>query len=100
MLRRVLQLDKKESVQLKFDSAKPTKFNLKLLRECVIWQFPQKLDGGFVGAVHPPMPKYGWLPATIYPEKQVAQIHGHLLETFATPELAAGYLTVDSGPAK
>ncbi len=93
-------MDKKETAQLKFDSAKPTKFNLKLLRDWVIWQFPKKIDGGFMGAVHPPLPKYGWLPATIYPEKQVAQIHGHLSETFSAPELAADYLGTNSRAAK
>lgn len=93
-------MDKKEIAHLKFDSAKPTKFNLKLLHDWVIWQFPKKAENGFLGAVHPPFAKHGWIPATINLEKQVAQIYGHLSETFVTPELAADYLGANGNLAK
>jgi hypothetical protein len=58
-----------------------------------VWQFPKKTKtaNGFCGAVHPPLEKHGWLPAIVRPEKNEAQVHGNLPETFATPELAADY---------
>lgn len=56
---------------------------------------PKKADSGFIGAVHPPIEKHGWIPATIQIEKQVAFVYGHLSETFASPELAADYLSVN-----
>lgn len=88
-------MEKKEIATLKFDSTKPTRFTLKLLHDWVVWQFPKKADAGFMGAVHPPLEKHGWIPATIQIEKQVAFVYGHLSETFASPELAADYLSVN-----
>lgn len=88
-------MDKKEIAQLKFSGTKPTTLNLKLLQEWVIWQFPKKMANGFCGAVHPPMAKYGWFPAIIHPEKNEAQIYGHIPETFDTPELAADYFAAN-----
>ena len=84
-------MEKKEVAQVKFDSKKPTMLNLKLLRDWVIWQFPKKTAKGFCGGVHPPLEKFGWIPAVVYPEKNEAQVHGHLSKTFETPELAAEY---------
>jgi hypothetical protein len=85
-------VDKKEIAQLRFSSTRPTTLSLKLLQEWVVWQFPKKVISGFCGAVHPPLEKHGWFPAIILPEKNEAQIHGHVADTFDTPELAADYL--------
>ena len=65
------------------------------MQEWVIWQFPKKIAHGFCGAVHPPLQKHGWFPALIHPEKNEIQIHGHLANSFDTPELAADYLIAD-----
>lgn len=86
-----MRVDKKEIARLKFNRAKPTKYNLELLHNWVVWQFPKKAANGYMGAVHPPLEKHGWLPAIIRPEKKEVKIHGHLSETFATPELAIDY---------
>ena len=91
-----MRVEKKEIAQLKLDATKPTTFNLKLLRDWVIWQFPKKRVSGYFGAVHPPLAKHGWLPAVIHLDKNEAQIHGHVSETFDTPELAADYLTANN----
>jgi hypothetical protein len=58
----------------------------------VIWQFPRRQKNGLCGAVHPPIPNHGWLPATINPQQKQLTIHAHLDENFATPEEAADYL--------
>lgn len=84
-------MEKIEIAQLKLNNTKPTTLNLRLLHEWVVWQFPKKATNGFCGAVHPPQEDYGWFPAIIRPEKNEAQVHGHVPETFATPELAADY---------
>ena len=86
-------MDKKEIAQLKLSSSKPTTFNLKLLQDWVVWQFPKQTANGFCGAVHPPLKEHGWLPAIIHPEQNEAQIYGQVSETFATPELAAEFFT-------
>lgn len=88
-------MEKKEIAALKLDSTKPTRISFKLLRDWVVWQFPRKVDSGFIGAVHPPLEKYGWFPATIQIEKQVAYVYGHLSETFASPEQAADFLSAN-----
>lgn len=89
-------MGKKEIANLKLHTAKPTNLNLKLLRDWVVWQFPKMCAKGYCGAVHPPLEKNGWLPAIIYPEKNEAQVHGHLTETFDTPELAADYFVINN----
>jgi hypothetical protein len=89
-------VDKKEIAQLKLNNTKPTTLNLKLLQEWVVWQFPKKTANGFCGAVHPSLEGHGWLPAIIRPEKSEAQVHGHVPETFATPELAADYFVTNN----
>ncbi|MAT99969.1 MAG: hypothetical protein CL608_22745 [Anaerolineaceae bacterium] len=88
-------MDKKEIAQLKLNNTKPTTLNLKLLQEWVVWQFPKKIANGFCGAVHPPLKEHGWFPAIIRPEKNEAQVHGHVAETFASPELAAEYVAAN-----
>lgn len=77
---------------LEFDTAKPTELSFAELYTWVIWQFPRKQKRGLFGAVHPPIPEHGWLPAIIYPKKKQLSIHAHLEETFATPEEAADFL--------
>ena len=82
----------KAIASLQFEATKPTEFSFSELYTWVIWQFPQKQKSGLCGAVHPPIPEHGWLPATIYPQKQQLTIHAHLAETFTTPEAAALFL--------
>ena len=77
---------------LHFDTTKPTDLAFAELYTWVIWQFPRKQKSGLCGAVHPPIPGHGWLPAIINPQKQQITIHAHLAETFATPEAAADFL--------
>ncbi len=86
-------MEKKELAQLKLNSSKPTTVNLRLLHEWVVWQFPKKTANGFCGAVHPPLEQHGWFPAVIRPERNEAQVYGHVPEAFASPELAAEYFT-------
>ena len=90
-------MEKKESAHLKLHPTKPTSFNLKLLQDWVVWQFPKKHDKskGFCGAVHPPIEKHGWFPAVINPGKNEAQIYGHLPEKYATPEQAMAYFSTN-----
>ena len=88
-------MEKREIATLKFDGTKPTRLSFKLLYDWVVWQFPKKADHGLIGAVHPPLENHGWIPATIQIEKQVAYVYGHLSETFASPELAADYLSAN-----
>lgn len=89
-------MEKIEIAQLELNNAKPTTLNLKLLQEWVVWQFPKKMANGFCGAVHPPQEEHGWFPAIIRPEKNEAQVHGHVPEAFATPELAADYFVTNN----
>ena len=77
---------------LKFDATEPTELSFSALYTWVIWQFPRKQKNGLCGAVHPPIPSYGWLPAVIYPQKKQLAIYAHLDKTFDTPEGAADYL--------
>ena len=77
---------------LKFDATQPTELSFNTLYTWVIWQFPRKQKNGLCGAVHPPIPSYGWLPAVIYPQKKQLAIYAHLDKTFDTPEGAADYL--------
>ena len=77
---------------LQFDPINPTELPFSKLYTWVIWQFPRKQKSGLCGAVHPPIPKFGWLPAIIHPKKQQLSVHAHLAETSSTPEAAADYL--------
>lgn len=88
-------MDKKEIAQMKFNGTRPTRLNMKQLQDWVIWQFPKPYDKGYCGAVHPPLEKYGWLPAIVQPEKNEIYIHGNVPETFESPELAAEYLSAN-----
>ena len=81
---------------LQFDSIKPTELSFSELYTWVIWQFPRKQKNGLCGAVHPPVPKFGWLPAIIHPKKQQLSVHAHVPEPFATPEAAADFLQAET----
>lgn len=88
-------MEKKEIAHLKFNDTKPTSLNLKLLQDWVIWQFPKKRDKGYCGAVHPPLANHGWFPAIIRLDKNEIQIHGHVSQTFNSPEMAADYFAAN-----
>ena len=77
---------------VKFSTNSPTEVLFSDLYTWVIWQFPRRQKNGLCGAVHPPIPNHGWLPATINPQKKQLIIHAHLDELFSTPEEAADYL--------
>ena len=79
-----------EAVEL--STSEPTEVELTTLYTWVVWQFPRKSMGGLSGAVHPPIPQHGWLPAVIHPRKEIVIIHAHLPKNFATPEEAADVL--------
>lgn len=71
---------------------KPTTLTYEELYAWVIWQFPRPQNGGLIGAVHPPMPQHGWIPAIIFTgNKKQIEIHAHLNEQYPTPESAADY---------
>ncbi len=70
---------------------KPTRLTYDELYTWVIWQFPRPLNGGLVGAVHPPMPQHGWIPAILFAGKKHLDIYAHLDEPYPTPESAADY---------
>jgi hypothetical protein len=70
---------------------KPTRLTHEELYAWVIWQFPRPQNGGLVGAVHPPLPQHGWIPAIIFASKKHVDIYAHLDEQFSTPESAADY---------
>jgi len=70
----------------------PTRMAYDDLYTWVIWQFPRPQNGGLCGAVHPPVPQHGWIPAVIYTGKKHLDIYAHLDKQFPTPELAADYL--------
>lgn len=88
-------MDKKEVAQLKLSTSKPTTLNLKLLHDWVVWQFPKQTANGFYGAVHPPLQEHGWFPAIIHLGKNEVQVYGQVVETFATPEMAAEYFATN-----
>ena len=85
---------KKQIANLTLKDNQPTKFRFESLYTWTIWRFPRKIEGGFCGAIHPPIPAYGWLPAVLYitEKSKEARIFGHLNQTFASPEAAADFL--------
>ena len=85
---------RKQIANVLFKNHQPTKLRFNALYTWTIWQFPCKVEGGFCGAVHPPIAAHGWLPATIHvtEKSRAARIYGHLGQTFDTPEAAANYL--------
>jgi hypothetical protein len=71
---------------------RPTELTFDQLHTWVIWQFPRRKGAGFCGAVRPPLPEHGWLPAVIRAADRRALVHAHLAERFETPEAAAEWL--------
>jgi hypothetical protein len=70
---------------------RPTELTLADLYRWVVWQFPQHKGGRFCGAVHPPLAQAGWYPAVIMGQQGVV-VHGHLGQTFDSPEAALEWL--------
>lgn len=84
--------------KLTFETTKPTAVSFKQLHTWVIWQFPQPHPHGMCGAVHPPLPNHGWIPAVIDHQRQTVQVFAHLAEPFASPETAVAYFKSPSHP--
>ncbi|HRQ39971.1 MAG TPA: hypothetical protein PLD25_18840 [Chloroflexota bacterium] len=74
-----------------FSNETPTRLAYEELYTWVIWQFPRPQNGGLIGAVHPPTPQHGWIPAVIFGGKKHVEIYAHLNERYPTPESAAEY---------
>ena len=72
-----------------FATDKPTVLPLSELAHWVVWQFPQYKGRALRGAVHPPLPDHGWIPAAIHARRSEVTVHAHLDQRYATPELAA-----------
>ncbi|MCA9937001.1 MAG: hypothetical protein KC418_00030 [Anaerolineales bacterium] len=70
----------------------PTQLSFAQLFAWVIWQFPRAKQNGMCGAVRPPNPDYGWFPALIQSDEEIAAVYAHLEQTFSTPEAAADWL--------
>jgi hypothetical protein len=75
---------------------KPTRLSYEELYTWVIWQFPRPQNGGLCGAVHPPLPRHGWIPAIIFTSKKYLEIYAHWNKQFSTPEAAADYFQLQA----
>jgi hypothetical protein len=75
-----------------FDREAPTRVLLADLYSWVIWQFPRRQADGLCGAVRPPLPGQGWLPAVIRPTDNSALVYAHLDQEFDSPETAVQWL--------
>lgn len=80
------------SITLK--TQRPTDLKFEDLYTWTIWQFPRKVPGGVCGAVHPPTPEHGWIPAVINIKEKKVQVYANLDQIFTTPEEAANYLKI------
>lgn len=76
---------------IKLRTDRPTQLTFQELFEWVIWQFPRPEQKGFCGAVRPPVENHEWIPAIIQARKKQVHVHGHIGDTFPTPELAAEF---------
>ncbi len=74
------------------NKTRPTKLTYDELYTWVIWQFPRQKNGGLCGAVHPPIPQHGWIPAVILIHKKCVEVYAHLNEQYPSPEMAAEHL--------
>jgi hypothetical protein len=81
---------KVDAIMIKLDQ--PTELTFADLRTWVIWQYPRQIGKGLCGAVRPPVPEHGWFPAVIRLKEKVVQIHGHIHQSFDTPNAAADWL--------
>lgn len=70
----------------------PTELTFADLHTWVIWQYPRQIGKGLCGAVRPPVPEHGWLPAVIRLKEKVVQIHGHIDQSFDSPNAAADWV--------
>lgn len=77
---------------ISFEPGGPTAVTTEQLRAWVIWQFPRLRAGGYGGAVHPPGPEPGWLPAIVDASNGQVLVFAHIKERFSTPEAAAKHL--------
>ena len=77
---------------LPFYSDKPTEYNYSDLYAWVIWQFPRSGGTSLPGAVHPPIARYGWIPARLQPRLGRVIIHAHHAQCYDSPEAAAAAL--------
>lgn len=70
----------------------PTELPFADLHTWVIWQYPRQIGKGLCGAVRPPVAEHGWLPAVIRLKEKAVQIHGHINQSFDSPNAAADWL--------
>lgn len=75
-----------------FHTNQPTEVTFHQLFRWVIWQLPRRKLNGLMGAVHPPIGGYGWLPALILFKEKRVQVYAHLNTPFASPEEAIEFL--------
>jgi hypothetical protein len=89
---------------IRLETDKPTNVKLDRLYSWVVWQYPRQRKNGHSGAVHPPIPGFGWFPAIIDADNGRVHIYAHLTDQFPTPELAAKHLdqppTQEAGPSQ
>ncbi len=78
------------SIQLKDDG--PTELSFDDLFTWVIWQFPRKRGAWQFGAVKPPIPNHGWLPALIKQGERIVQVFGHIKLQCDTPDDALNWM--------
>jgi hypothetical protein len=84
-------LEKKvDEIMIKLDQ--PTELSFSDLHTWVIWQYPRPVGKGLCGAVRPPLPEHGWLPAVIRLKEKIVQIHGHVGQQFDSPNAAADWV--------
>ena len=79
----------KLAAAIEFDQDQPTTLTFEQLYQWVIWQFPHPVQDGLSGAVRPPEPDTGWVPALIFPKQKRVRVYAHLDSFHATPEEAA-----------
>jgi hypothetical protein len=79
----------KQIGDLTFHPDKPTEYSYTDLHAWVIWQFPRSEEITLPGAVHPPIARYGWLPARLQPYLGRVSIHAHHPQSYDSPEAAA-----------
>ncbi len=75
-----------------FHTNRPTEVTFRQLHNWVIWQLPRHKLNGLMGAVHPPLAGYGWLPAVILLKEKRVQVYAHLNTPFASPEEAIEFV--------
>jgi hypothetical protein len=83
---------------IKLRTDRPTTLTFQDLFQWVIWQFPIQGKKGFCGAVRPPVANHEWIPAIIQAWDKRVYVHGHVGDTFPTPELAAEFFNEEEKP--